>query len=130
MAENKTIGVLLPGVPFHLMTNKYAPARRLIEAGVPIALATDFNPGSCPTLSIQMIIALACRQMKLTPAEAINAATINAAYALDRGDSIGSIEVGKRADVVVLDIPNHQQLPYWFGVNLVASVVKSGVITE
>ena len=130
MAEKKTIGVLLPGVPFHLMTNKYAPARKLIEAGVPIALATDFNPGSCPTFSMQMIIALACRQLKMTPAEAINAATINAAYALDRGDKVGSIEVGKKADIIVLDIPNHEQLPYWFGVNLVAKVVKSGVIIE
>ncbi|UCD22262.1 MAG: imidazolonepropionase [Chloroflexota bacterium] len=129
MSEKKTIGVLLPGVPFHLMTNRYAPARKLIEAGVPIALATDFNPGSCPTLSMQMIIALACRQMKLTPAEAINAATINAAHALDRGDKVGSIEVGKRADIIILDIPNHQQLPYWFGVNLVAKVVKNGAIT-
>lgn len=129
MAEKKIVGVLLPGVPFHLMTNKYAPARKLIEAGVPIALATDFNPGSCPTYSMQMIIALACRQLKMTPAEAINAATINAAYALDRGDRIGSIEVGKKADVIVLDIPNHQQLPYWFGVNLVAKVVKNGVVT-
>ena len=129
MAKKKTIGVLLPGVPFHLMTNRYAPARKLIEAGVPIALATDFNPGSCPTLSMQMIIALACRQMKLTPAEAVNAATINAACALDRGDKVGSIEVGKRADIIILDIPNHQQLPYWFGVNLVAEVVKNGTIT-
>ena len=128
MAEKKTIGVLLPGVPFHLMTNRYAPARKLIEAGVPIALATDFNPGSCPTLSMQMIIALACRQMKLTPAEAINAATINAAYALDRGDRIGSIEVGKSADIIILNIPRHQQLPYWFGINLVARVIKNGVI--
>jgi imidazolonepropionase len=130
MAEKKTIGVLLPGVPFHLMTNKYAPARKLIEAGVPIALATDFNPGSCPTFSMQMIIALACRQLKMTPAEAINAATINAAYALDRGDEVGSIEVGKKADIIVLDVPRHQQLPYWFGVNLVAKVVKSGAIIE
>jgi len=128
MAQKKTIGVLLPGVPFHLMTNKYAPARKLIEAGVPIALATDFNPGSCPTLSMQMIIALACRQMKLTPAEAISAATINAAYALDRGDKTGSIEVGKRADIIVLNIPRHQQLPYWFAMNLVAKVIKNGVI--
>jgi len=128
MAEKKTIGVLLPGVPFHLMTSRYAPARKLIEVGVPIALATDFNPGSCPTFSMQMIIALACRQLKMTPAEAINAATINAAYALDRGDKVGSIEVGKRADIIVLDIPNHRQLPYWFGVNLVAKVVKNGVI--
>ena len=130
MAEKKTIGVLLPGVPFHLMTNKYAPARKLIGAGVPIALATDFNPGSCPTLSMQMIMALACRQLKMTPAEAINAATINAAYALDRGDKVGSIEVGKKADIIVLDIPRHQQLPYWFGVNLVAKVIKNGVIIE
>ena len=128
MAEKKTIGVLLPGVPFHLMTSRYAPARKLIEVGVPIALATDFNPGSCPTFSMQMIIALACRQLKMTPAEAINAATINAAYALDRGDKVGSIEVGKRADIIVLDIPNHRQLPYWFGVNLVAKVIKNGVI--
>ena len=128
MAEKKTIGVLLPGVPFHLMTNKYAPARKLIEAGVPIALATDFNPGSCPTLSMQMIIALACRQLKMTPAEAINAATINAAYALDRGDKVGSIKVGKTADLIILDIPNHKQLPYWFGTNLVARVIKNGVV--
>ena len=130
MAEKRTIGVLLPGVPFHLMTNKYAPARKLIGAGVPIALATDFNPGSCPTLSMQMIIALACRQLKMTPAEAINAATINAACALDRGEEVGSIEVGKKADVIVLDIPRHQQLPYWFGVNVVGTVVKNGVIIE
>jgi len=129
MGEKKTIGVLLPAVPFHLMTDRYAPARKLIKAGVPVALVTDFNPGSCPTLSMQMVIALACRQLKMTPAEAINAATINAAYALDRGDRIGSIEVGKKADIIVLDIPNHQQLPYWFGVNLVAEVVKNGVTT-
>jgi imidazolonepropionase len=128
MAKKKTIGVLLPGVPFHLMTNKYAPARRLIAAGVPIALATDFNPGSCPTLSMQMIIALACRQLKMTPAEAVNAATINASYALDRGDKVGSIEVGKRADIIVLDIPRHEQLPYWFAVNLVTLVIKNGII--
>jgi imidazolonepropionase len=130
MAEKKIVGVLLPGVPFHLMINHYAPARKLIEAGVPVALATDFNPGSCPTLSMQMIIALACRQLKMTPAEAINAATINAAHALDRGDTVGSIEVGKRADIVVLDIPRHQQLPYWFGINLVARVIKNGVLIQ
>ena len=130
MAGKKTIGVLLPGVPFHLMTARYAPARKLIAAGVPIALASDFNPGSCPTLSMQMIIALACRQMKMTPAEAISAATINAAYALDRGNEVGSIEVGKKADIIILDIPNHQQLPYWFGINLVERVIKNGVIVR
>jgi imidazolonepropionase len=130
MAEKKTIGVLLPGVPFHLMTNRYAPARELIEAGVPIALATDFNPGSCPTLSMQMIIALACRQLKMTPAEAISAATINAAYAVDRGNQVGSLEVGKKADIAILDIPNYKQLPYWFGLNLTSKVIKGGAVVK
>lgn len=130
MAEKKTIGVLLPGVPFHLMTSRYAPARELIEAGVPIALATDFNPGSCPTLSMQMIIALACRQLKMTPAEAISAATINAAYAVGRGNEVGSIEVGKKADIVILNIPNHRQLPYWFGMNLASRVIKGGAVVK
>lgn len=130
MADEKIIGVLLPGVPFHLMTGRYAPARKMIEAGVPIALATDFNPGSCPTLSMQMIVALACRYMKLTPAEALNAATINAAYALDRGHAIGSLEVGKQADVVILGIPNHAQLPYWFGMNVVEKVIKNGRVVK
>lgn len=130
MAEKKIIGVLLPGVPFHLMTGHYAPARRIIDAGIPIALATDFNPGSCPTLSMQMIIALACRYMRLTAAEALNAATINAAYALDRGDRIGSLDVGKQADIIILNIPNHRQLPYWFGMNLVERVIKNGRIVK
>ncbi len=126
MAEKGIMGVLLPGVPFHLMTGHYAPARRMIEAGVPIALATDYNPGSCPTLSMQMIIALACRYMKLTAAEAINASTVNASYAVDRGDRIGSLEVGKQADIIILDISDHRQLPYWFGMNLVERVIKNG----
>jgi imidazolonepropionase len=130
MAGAKTVAVLLPGVPFHLMTNRYAPARDLIAAGVPVALATDFNPGSCPTLSMQMIIALACRQLKMTPAEAISASTINAAYALDRGDQIGSIEPGKQADLIILGIPNHRQLPYWFGMNLVHQVIKAGILVK
>ena len=130
MADKGTVGVLLPGVPFHLMTGHYAPARRMVDAGVPIALATDFNPGSCPTLSMQMIIALACRYMKLTPAEALNASTINAAHALGRGDRIGSLEVGKQADIAILSIANHRQLPYWFGMNLVERVIKNGRIVK
>lgn len=130
MAEKKTIGVLLPGVSFHLMTGHYAPARKLVESGVPIALATDFNPGSCPTLSMQMVIALACRYMKLTAAEAINASTVNAAYAVDRGDRIGSLEVGKQADIIILSVPDHRQLPYWFGMNLVETVVKNGRVVK
>lgn len=130
MASTGTVGVLLPGVPFHLMTGHYAPARRMVDAGVPIALATDFNPGSCPSLSMQMIIALACRHMKLTPAEAVNASTINAAHALGRGDRIGSLEVGKQADIAILSIANHRQLPYWFGMNLVERVIKNGRIVR
>lgn len=128
MAESKTVGVLLPGVPFHLAKDKYAPARRMIDAGVPTALATDFNPGSCPTLSMQMIIALACRYMKMTPEEAIVASTINAAYAIDRAHEVGSLKVGKKADIIILDIPTYLQLPYWFGMNLVETVIKNGEV--
>ncbi|GAI43156.1 unnamed protein product, partial [marine sediment metagenome] len=128
MAKTKTVGVLMPGVPFHLMTGVYAPARKLIQAGVPIALATDYNPGSSPTLSMPMIMALACREMKLSPAEAINAATINAAFALDRADEIGSLEPGKKADMLILNIRHHQQLPYWFGMNPVEQIIKDGKV--
>lgn len=130
LAKGKIIGVLLPGVPFHLMTGHYAPAREMIKRGVPVALATDFNPGSCPTFSMQMIIALACRSMKMTPAEAINAATINAAHAIGKASKIGSLEIGKKADVIILDIPNHKQLPYWFGINLVETVIKNGRVCQ
>ncbi len=128
MAETKTVGVLLPAVPFHLMTGRYAPARKMIDAGVPVALATDFNPGSAPTYSMQMVIALACRQMQMTPAETIVASTINAAYAIGMEKKVGSLEIGKQADIIILDIDNYLQLPYWFGGNLVYKVIKKGVI--
>lgn len=128
IAKSKIISVLLPGVPFHLMSDTYAPAREMIDAGVPVALATDFNPGSCPCFSMQMIIALACRYLKMSPAEAINATTINAAHAICKSKEIGSLEIGKKADVIILDIPNHEQLPYWFGHNLVEMVIKNGKI--
>lgn len=128
MAKSKTVGVLLPGVSFHSMADHYAPARRLIDAGVPIALATDFNPGSSPIISMQIIIGLACCLMKMTPAEAITASTINAAYAVDMADKIGSLEEGKQADIIVLDVPNHLQIPYWFGQNLVGMVIKKGKV--
>jgi imidazolonepropionase len=120
------IPVLLPGTTFSLGLSQYAPARRMIEVGLPIALATDLNPGSCMTESMPMILTLACLQMAMTPAEAIIAATINAAYAVDRGDSLGSLEVGKQADLVVWDMLNYKVLPYHFGVNLVEMVMKSG----
>jgi len=130
MAKQKIIGVLLPGVQFHLGISHFAPARTMIEEGVPIALASDFNPGSCPTFSMQMIIALACRMMKMTPAEAINASTINAAHAVNKADEIGNLEIGKKADIIILDIANHERLPYWFGMNLVETVIKKGRIVK
>lgn len=128
MREKNVMGVLLPGVPFHLMTNKYAPATKMIRNEVAIAIATDFNPGSCPSESMQMMIALACRYMKVTPAEAITASTINAAHSVDRAHDLGSLDVGKKADLIILDIPNHKHIPYHFGINLVESVIKNGLV--
>lgn len=126
LARSKVTGVLLPGVPFYLMDEKYPPAYELIKLGVPIAIASDFNPGTCPSFNMQLIISLACLKMKLLPEQAINAATINAAFAIDRAREIGSLEVGKKADVIVLDIDNYKKLPYYFGVNLVEKVIKNG----
>jgi len=127
MAKEEVIATLLPGTPFCLMLDEYAPARKMIDYGVPVALATDLNP-NCWTESMQMIIGLACYMMRLTPAEALTAATINGACALQRQDKIGSLEVGKKADLIVFDVPNHQFLPYHFGVNLVSKVIKNGKI--
>ncbi len=128
LAEGKVMGVLLPGVPFFLGQKNVVQAGRMVEMGLPIALGTDFNPGSCPTISMQMIISLACMEMGLTPAQAICAATINAAHALGLGWETGSLELGKRADVIVLDIPSYKHLPYQFGINHVDIVIKAGKI--
>lgn len=125
MAEKRVIAVLLPAAAFSLMTERYADARKMIDLGVPVALGTDFNP-SCRVENQQLVIAFACHFMKLTPAEAITAATINAAHAIDRGHEIGSLEADKKADIVILDIPNHKFLGYRFGVNLVDKVIKNG----
>lgn len=127
LKKSNTIATLLPGTPFCLMLKDYAPARKMIEMGIPIALATDLNP-NCWTESLQMIIALACYHMKLSPAEALTAVTINAACAINRQEEVGSLEVGKKADVVIFDVPNHNFLPYQFGVNLVSTVIKNGKI--
>lgn len=127
MADKGVVAVLLPATAFSLMSNRYADARVMINFGVPIALGTDFNP-SCWVENQQLVIALACHFMKLTPAEAITAATINAAHAINRANEVGSLEVGKKADVTVLDVPNHKFLGYRFGVNLVDKVIKNGRI--
>jgi imidazolonepropionase len=127
MADKGVIAVLLPAATFSLMTGRYANARKMINLDVPVALGTDFNP-SCWVENQQLVIAFACHFMKLTPAEAITATTINAAHAIGRADEVGSLEVGKKADVIVLDVPNHKFLGYRFGVNLVDKVVKNGRI--
>lgn len=129
MAASGTIGVLLPGTPYSLMERDYANARKMIEKGMAVAIATDLNP-NCWTESMQFIASLSSYMMKMTPEEAITASTINAAYAIGLGDEIGSIEVGKRADIIVLDAKDHRCLPYHFGVNLVKKVVKGGVVVN
>jgi imidazolonepropionase len=125
MAQREIVAVLLPAASFSLMNGTYADARRMVQLGVPIALGTDFNP-SCWTENIQVAIVLACREMCLTPAEAIVAATINAAHAISRAHEVGSLEEGKNANLTVLNVRSHKFLGYRFGVNLVDKVVKEG----
>jgi imidazolonepropionase len=125
MAQKRVVGVLLPGTPFCMMMQQYAPARKIIEMGVPVALGTDLNP-NCWTENMQLIVQLACLQMQMTPAEAITAATYNAACAIGLQNIVGSLEKGKQADMLILNCPNHQFIPYHFGVNLVDTVIKKG----
>jgi len=119
--------VLLPGSVYSLGLDRYPNARAMIEAGLAVVLATDFNPGSSPTASMPMILSLACTQMRMTPAEAIVAATLNAACSLGRGAQIGSLEAGKRAHFVTYDCRDYREIPYHFGVNLVTGVWAGGV---
>jgi imidazolonepropionase len=121
-----TMATLLPGTAFNLGLDRYAPARKLISEGVPVALATDFNPGSCFTLNMQIILSIACSQMKMTPAEAITAATVNGAYSLGASDRLGTIETGKQADIILIDVADYRELPYFFGVNHCVLTVKRG----
>jgi imidazolonepropionase len=128
MKEAGVIGVLLPGACFGLGIKEYPPARKMIDEGLAVALATDFNPGSSMTESMPIILSLACLMTKMTPAEAITASTINSAYAVDMGEKIGSIEVGKKANLVIWNVQNYKEIPYHFGVNLVDQVIKGGEI--
>ena len=129
-SAHPVVATLLPATTWFLMADHYAPARRLIEAGVPIALATDFNPGTSPTASLPLVMTVACLALRLTPAEALAAVTINAAHALGQGDEIGSIETGKQADLVVWRVPTAMQIPYWPGADLVRTVVKRGRVVH
>jgi imidazolonepropionase len=126
LGKSKTVATLLPGCDFHLGLKQYAPARALIEAGAIVALATDYNPGTSPTLSMPMILSLACTQLRMTPAEAITAATINAAYALRRERQVGSLEPGKSADLGIFDLNDYREIPYYFGVNKCWMTIKKG----
>jgi imidazolonepropionase len=128
LARAGVTAVLLPGADFFLMSRDRPPARRLVEAGVPVALATDLNPGTCMTESMPLVMVLACLELKMTVAEAVTAATLNAAVSLGRGDRIGSLEEGKQADLQVLDIPGHHHLVYHFGVSHVEAVIKKGEV--
>jgi imidazolonepropionase len=130
LAASDTVATFVPGANYFLGLSRYPDARKLIEGGVAVALATDYNPGSSPTLSMPMAISLACTHMKMTPAEAIAAATINGAWALRLADRKGSVEAGKDADLALFDVKDYREIPYWFGVNRCELTVMSGVPAE
>ena len=127
LAESDTVATFVPGANYFLGLSRYADARRFIDSGVAVALATDYNPGSSPTLSMPMAMSLACTHMKMSPAEAIAAATINGAWALRLADRKGSVEAGKDADLSVFDASDYREIPYWFGGKRCALTVMNGV---
>ncbi len=124
--NGRTVAVLLPLVPLFLRQETYANGRLLVDAGVPVAISTDFNPGSCPSKNLWLALSVACLKMGLRPLEALAAVTLNAAWAIDRQADCGSLEPGKRADVLVLDVPSYAEIPYWLGENPVQTVVIGG----
>ncbi|MFZ0735022.1 MAG: imidazolonepropionase [Candidatus Sulfotelmatobacter sp.] len=128
LAESETVATLVPGANYFLGLKEYPNARRFIDAGVAIALATDYNPGTSPTISMPMAMSLGCTQMKMTPAETVAAATINGAWALRLADRKGSIEPGKDADLAVFEVGDYREIPYWFGANHCARTVLNGEI--
>ena len=128
LGKSDTVAVSLPCTPFGLAEKEYTPARKLIAANAILALATDCNPGTSWNESMQFAIALSCRYMGLTPAQAIAASTINSAHAIRRADTVGSIEVGKQADMLILSVPDYRHLGYRYGTNLVKQVIKRGQV--
>ncbi len=127
LAASDTVATLVPGANYFLGISRYPDARKLIDSGVAVALATDYNPGTSPTVSMSMAMSLACTHMKMSPAEAIAAATINGAFALGLADRKGSLEPGKDADMAIFDVRNYQEIPYWFGVNRCVQTMIGGV---
>jgi imidazolonepropionase len=130
LAKHDTVATLVPGANYFLGLKEYPNARRLIDAGVPVAVATDYNPGSSPTISMPMAMSLACTHMQMSPAETMTAATINGAWALRVANHKGSIEPGKDADISVFDVRDYREIPYWFGTNHCASTVLNGVVAS
>jgi imidazolonepropionase len=130
LAKGETVAVLLPGANYFLGHKDFPDARRLIDAGVPVALATDFNPGSSPTPSLPFVMSLACTHMKMTPAEAMSASTINAACALRLQAKKGSIEAGKDADLAVFDVDDYREIAYWFAWDRCAEMVVAGQVVD
>jgi len=130
LARGNTVATLVPGANYFLGLKEYPSARELIDAGVPVALATDYNPGTSPTISMPMAMSLAGTQMKMSPAEAIAAATINGAWALGVADRKGSIKPGKDADLAIFDVDDYREIPYWFGVNRCSMTVLNGVVSS
>jgi imidazolonepropionase len=128
LGESDTIGVLLPGTTFYLGKDVFARAREMVDAGAAIAISTDFNPGSSVTENLQLIMSIAALKLRMSPAEIWHAVTVNAAHAIGRGDVAGSLAVGRSADVVVWDAPNHMYIPYHHGVNHVNTVLKDGKV--
>jgi len=128
LAKLDTVATLVPGANYFLGLKKYPNARRLIDAGIPVALATDYNPGTSPTVSMPMAMSLACTQLRMTPAEAICAATINGAWALRLAEHKGSIEPGKDADLAIFDVQDYREIPYWYGTNRCQTTVLNGIV--
>ena len=130
LQNTKTMPTILPGAAFFLGL-PHPPARRMIDAGLGLAIASDFNPGSCPTGNMNLMLSISCIQYKLTPEEAINGATINSAYAMNLSTTHGSIAVGKKANVFITkEIPSYSFIPYSFGSNLIETVIINGKVTK
>lgn len=130
LAKHDTVATFVPGANYFLGLKDYPPARKLIDAGAPVALATDYNPGTSPTLSMPMAMSLACTQLKMSPAEAIVAATINGAWALRVADRKGSIEPGKDADMAIFNVNDYREIPYWFGTNCCETTILNGIVSQ
>src|SRR5262249_10878940 len=126
LSKTDTVATLVPGANFFLGLKQYPPARKLIDAGAAVALATDFNPGTSPTVSMPFVLSLACTHMKMSPEEAIAAATINGAWSLRVADRKGSIEPGKDADLAIFDVHDYREIPYWFASDICSGAILNG----